>query len=95
MFPVPAAPPDIPGHPDTPPPVAAHVPGRQFKASGSQVSRDPIRVPGLAGYISRQIPHPYPHFLPCEPVQRPQDKGERNIFMDTLIWEAIVMFGID
>jgi hypothetical protein len=89
MFPLLAVPPDVPGHPYTPPPVTAHVPCRQFKASGSQVSR------GLARNIPRQIPYLYPPFFTVKSKRRPQNQGERNILMDTLIRKAIIMFGIN
>jgi hypothetical protein len=82
-------PPDIPGHSDTPSPVTAHVPGRQFQTSRGQVSG------GLARGVPRQVPYPYSHFFTDKPERRPQNKGERDILHRPLVGTAIVMFGIN
>jgi hypothetical protein len=49
----------------------------------------------LACGVPRHIPYLYSLFLPCTGKRRPQNKGKRNIVIDTLIREAIVMFGIN
>jgi hypothetical protein len=45
--------------------------------------------------MPRHIPHPYPHFLPYEPVWGPQNQRKGYIFPDTFIGKTIVMFGIN
>jgi hypothetical protein len=70
MFPILSVSPDIPGHPDTPPSVAAHVPGRQFQAGGSQISRG----------LPRSIPCPV-HCLECRYPRQPPQCGRKPQFI--------------